>query len=303
MKSKLNVLAFLSFFLSVNLQAQNDALPHTLLWKIEGNGLKSPSYLYGSMHTDNDRAFHLMDSVLIAFKGAQSVALELNFDSIDAKSLAKEIMLPNGTTWRDLFDSADYLFVKAEAKKWSPLPGFMLDRVKPVFVLPMGNEDEKSNPKKVLDMYFHKLAKKQKKPVIGLETAESQLAVFNDLTLKEQADMLLDAAKNYKTSAAEFEELLSAYENRNLNKLLEMTTSDTTMDEAFMKKMLWDRNIVMANGIDSIAKHQTVFTAVGAAHLPGDKGIIANLRRMGYKVSPVLSTTFLEPKYVKKQAK
>jgi uncharacterized protein YbaP (TraB family) len=75
------------------------------------------------------------------------------------------------------------------------------------------------------------------------------------------------------------------------------------MDEAFMKKMIWDRNIVMANGIDSIVKHQTVFTAVGAAHLPGDQGVIANLRKMGYKVSPVLSTTFLQPKYVKKQVK
>src|SRR6478672_107084 len=50
----------------------------SLLWEISGNGLKKPSYLFGTMHVSNKLAFHLSDSFYNAIQHTDMVALELN---------------------------------------------------------------------------------------------------------------------------------------------------------------------------------------------------------------------------------
>ena len=50
----------------------------SLFWEISGNGLKKPSYLFGTMHVSNKMAFHLSDSFYNAIKNTDMVALELN---------------------------------------------------------------------------------------------------------------------------------------------------------------------------------------------------------------------------------
>ena len=73
------------FFLSLilvltgNLSAQNN---NTLLWKIEKKGMPV-SYLYGSMHVKNAKAFDFADSVLLAFNSCKSIALEIHPDSFN----------------------------------------------------------------------------------------------------------------------------------------------------------------------------------------------------------------------------
>lgn len=57
------------------------ALEHTLLWEITGNGLTHPSYLFGTIHRRDARAFHLADSVLIALASCDAFAGELDLDA------------------------------------------------------------------------------------------------------------------------------------------------------------------------------------------------------------------------------
>lgn len=52
----------------------------SLFWEITGNGLKKPSYLFGTMHVSSKLAFHLSDSFYYAIKNVDAVALELNPD-------------------------------------------------------------------------------------------------------------------------------------------------------------------------------------------------------------------------------
>src|SRR5436305_8160162 len=50
----------------------------SLLWEITGNGLKKPSYLFGTMHVSNKMVFHLSDSFYTALQQVDVVALEQN---------------------------------------------------------------------------------------------------------------------------------------------------------------------------------------------------------------------------------
>ena len=56
--------------------------------------------------------------------------------------------------------------------------------------------------------------------------------------------------------------------------------------KSFFKSHAFDRNIEMVKNMDSIMKTGSLFSAIGAAHLPGPKGVIELLCAKGYKVTP-----------------
>src|ERR1700748_952368 len=64
-----------SFFL---IFAQAQKKYPALLWKISGNGLKKPSYLYGTMHVSNRVAYYLSEQFFDALKSVEVVGLETN---------------------------------------------------------------------------------------------------------------------------------------------------------------------------------------------------------------------------------
>lgn len=58
--------------------------PNSLLWRITGNGLKRPSYLYGTIHITDERVFQLGDSLYAAIENAEGLAIEVNPENIAA---------------------------------------------------------------------------------------------------------------------------------------------------------------------------------------------------------------------------
>ncbi|HLX65993.1 MAG TPA: TraB/GumN family protein, partial [Puia sp.] len=58
--------------------------------------------------------------------------------------------------------------------------------------------------------------------------------------------------------------------------------------EAYMEKFLYRRNEIQAASIDSIVRRHSLFVGVGAAHLPGRRGVIELLRKKGYTLRPVV---------------
>src|SRR6187399_123739 len=76
------LLPLFSLLLLLNVSAQRSIAKKypSLFWEITGNGLKKPSYLFGTMHVSSKMAFHLSDSFYYAIKSVDAVALELNPD-------------------------------------------------------------------------------------------------------------------------------------------------------------------------------------------------------------------------------
>src|SRR5436190_20347234 len=73
----------LLLFLSSAVQYFSQNKPgYNLLWKIEGNGLQKPSYLFGTMHVRDVRAFEFSDSVMIALDQCRNFALEIHPDTM-----------------------------------------------------------------------------------------------------------------------------------------------------------------------------------------------------------------------------
>jgi uncharacterized protein YbaP (TraB family) len=68
----------------------------------------------------------------------------------------------------------------------------------------------------------------------------------------------------------------------------ELTDEERALMESYDKVMCDDRNVGMADAAERYMKQgMNVFFVVGAAHMCGDKGVVALLKARGYDVQPV----------------
>ena len=279
----ISILITLIFLLSTNLFSQN-----TLLWEISGNGLSAPSYLFGTIHIADKRAYQFNDSVLPKLNECQAFAMEINMDSIDETSLLGKMMIDDGKTLEDIYSKKDYKLIKATLKKSTGLDIILFNTVKPFVILTMieASKPAKSSMDDALDIYLSKQAKNKGKKVIGIETIDEQMDVIS----KMPPGMVIDYIKNMNKADKQTQQLIDAYSLQQLDKINTiMNQSDNALGEEFNKEILTKRNYIMADRISNLITSQTLFIAIGSGHLPGNEGVISLLKKKGYTVSPIIA--------------
>ena len=113
-----------------------------------------------------------------------------------------------------------------------------------------------------------------------------QIKATDAISLDDQLKILQQMLHDTSDMAAGFDSLVIAYLNFDLGVIAEMLR-DTLLPDNFNQVLVEKRNVTMFKGFRKLAKKQHVFCAVGAAHLTGEKGLIALLRKKGYVVEPV----------------
>jgi uncharacterized protein len=262
---------------------------NSLFWEISGNGLKESSFLYGTMHTQDERAFQFKEGVMDAFNHAEIYAMELNMDSVDQVALLSKLIMDSTYSLKTLLTEDEYTIVSDFFRDSLGQALFMFEKMQPLFTTQMVTlRDLEAQQADALDIYFFKEAKKQKKQTIGLEKTIEQIDAFSSISYELQAEGLVDAVKNYgNEDELDMDAMMKYYVEGNLDKLLEMTTDpreNAEMAKIFNDVFLVKRNYNMAERAEPFIKKESTFIAVGAAHLPGEEGIIELLRKKGYKV-------------------
>ena len=281
-------LIYLTIFL-FQLTAIGQDKCNSLFWEISGNGLKESSFLYGTMHTQDDRVFQFKEGVMDAFNHAEIYAMELNIDSVDQAALLSKLIMDSTHSLKTLLTEDEYTIVSDFFRDSLGQPLFMFEKTQPLFTTQMVSlRDLEAQQADALDIYFFKEAKKQKKQTIGLEKTIEQIDAFSSISYELQAEGLVDAVKNYgKDDELDMDAMMKYYVEGNLDKLLEMTTDpreNAEMAKIFNDVFLVKRNYNMAERAEPFIKKGSTFIAVGAAHLPGEYGVIELLRKKGYKV-------------------
>jgi len=257
----------------------------SLLWEITGNGLKQPSYLYGTIHIQRKEVFAYDTIVRRLLDTCAAYAMELNMDEIDMKKMNETMLMEKPLD--SIISPEKYKTMDSLMMAEAGMGMAMFKKMKPFFVMAMMMKDDiGTDMPMALDLDFFNIAKKNKKKLIGIEKFEEQMAAVDQLTIEEQVDMILDGMKDTSHGAFKFDEMLDTYLAGDLEKMMELT-KDTTYPEKFHKAFLHDRNIRMADRIDKICHEQMTFNAVGAGHLGGEDGVIALLRKKGFEVKPI----------------
>jgi uncharacterized protein YbaP (TraB family) len=274
------IILFISFNAFNGFSQQNTG--YTLLWKISGNGLSKPSYLFGTMHVKDKRVFNFSDSVMISIQNCSRFALEVHPDTIMNTMFE---MLQSTDSLRRL----DKLLSKEEyeklAKKFEEKNGYPMGKIDPMIVesLMEPNEDKADDKITFVDAYLYGIARTLNKNIFGLEDASSQFDQYygsKDIIKNRLLDLLdEDGEANADESK---EEMVKIYSTGNLDAIYKYAAESGTLDS-----VITERNKVMANSMIKYMKGETLFAAVGAAHLPGPDGVIALLRKAGYEVMPV----------------
>lgn len=268
------------------LQAQE--LEKSLLWEISGNGLTESSYLYGTIHMTCDAK--LDEDILKALDDTKLLVLELDMDDPEMQmTMMKGLYMKDGKTLKDLVNEEDYEIISKFVKEQM---GFSLDAlgtIKPFFITAMFYPKLLGCPVQSYEQALMDVAHKQKEEVLGLETVEEQLNVFDEIPYKDQAADLLSSAKdNLAYDRESFEKLLKYYDNEDIEGMIKMMEDDKNRATSkHSDKMLDDRNKNWIAKIGDFSKEQPTFFGVGAAHLAGENGVIKLLRKAGYTVNAV----------------
>lgn len=289
------VLAILLIFsLNVTVQAQSTTQKYpSLLWEITGNGLKKPSYLFGTMHVSSKKVFHLSDSFFIALRNADVVALELNPDIWQEQMVKLDREKANYTRFysdrnirsgyineNTFRPEKDYLPAIKRALQESPMV------INSLLYRSMEYRQDYEEDT-FLDMYIYQTGKKLGKRASGVEnyyemdrlTMEAVVDRSKEKTKKKRPSFDYDDDVNGKSD--------EAYRKGDLD-MLDSLQRLTETSEAFTEKFLYKRNEIQGNSMDTIMKKgKSLFVGVGAAHLPGERGVIEWLRKKGYRLRPI----------------
>ena len=264
------------------------AFSQSILWKVSGKNMKSPSYLYGTIHIMDDRVFAYDSTVICAFDACEAFAAEVLLDEINVKGLRQAMMMPKGQVLTDLLSKEDFALLDSLCKAKLGVSAIFMNGMKPFFVTSaIQQADMPQDQENALDLFLLKKAREQGKLCYGVEEYMDQIKAIDAFGLKEQTEMLVALLHDTVGAAQEFEEMLDAYLGFNLDKMTEMI-QDTALPKKFDKVLIEKRNITMAKQFAKIANEHTLFCAVGAGHLGGKKGVIALLRKKGYTVEPVV---------------
>ena len=261
---------------------------NTMLYKISGNGLKQPSYLFGTIHITCEAT--LEKPVLDALDNTSQLYLELDMDDPSMQAtMMSGMMMKGGKTMSSMVSEEDFKVLDDFVKEKVGVSAIMLNTMKPFMVSTMFLPYLLDCPMQSIESELVKVSKEQNEEIFGLEAVEEQLAVFDAIPYEVQMQELIKSVKSgFASDREEIRRVMELYKNKDLNSLLSsIADSDNKITAEHQDELLFTRNENWVPRIEKVMKEKPTFFGVGAAHLPGDKGVIELLKKKGYKVEPV----------------
>jgi uncharacterized protein YbaP (TraB family) len=264
---------------------------NTLLWEINGNGLSSPSYLFGTFHLLCSDDIVFSKNLKQAIDNSREIYMELDMD--DPATIFGGLMVMNmkdGKKLKDFYPEGIYKRITDYFKDSLQTPIGLFQNIKPAFLISMLYP--KMMPCQTVSSVedeIMKLAKENdsEKEIRGLETIVAQAAVFDSIPYENQAEELLKTIDSMEKSKAMFAVMLKAYKNQQLDEIEKLINDPGFGMEGNQDVLLDNRNKNWVDQLKEIMKTKPVFIAVGAGHLPGKTGLIELLRGAGFTVRPL----------------
>ena len=255
---------------------------HGLLWRIS-DAQAGDSFVLGTMHIAQRRVMKVVDAVQTQFEASHVFAMEVVLDDRAMQLLGNAMVYRDGRRLSTLVGDGVFASTARLLAAYG-VTATMADKMKPwaaftTLSMPVGG---RGLP---LDMQLMGAAQQAGKDVRGLESIAEQLAVFESMSEPDQLTMLREVVCHYGTFQQELGEMVDAYVARDLAALVAQATRYESVEkDTFMEKLLWERNRRMAARIAPLLASGPAFIAIGALHLPGERGVLHLLEQQGYRV-------------------
>ncbi|RMD63157.1 MAG: TraB/GumN family protein [Alphaproteobacteria bacterium] len=268
---------------------------HGVLWRIERAGM-APSHLFGTIHITDARILDLPAPVRTAFEQAHSATFEILMTDEVRLKMARAMVLDDGRTL-DAILGPDLFARVVEAGRRYGLQAAQLRRFKPwalatVFSIPQAEMARTAAGAQPLDQWLQSEARRRGTPLYALENAEEQIAIFDGMAEKDQIALLAAAVNDNEQIETVFETMTKHYLARDIAAIYAMMTGpgntmSPELTALFLRRINETRNRTMVRRMSARLAEGGAFIAIGALHLPGEKGLLSLLARAGYRVSRV----------------
>ncbi|GAT62113.1 TraB/GumN family protein [Paludibacter jiangxiensis] len=288
MNKKILFTAFIAILITFSANAQ-------LLWKISGNGLAKPSYLFGTHHLVEKDQIKNIDKIIDLSKQTDAVVGEMEIpDPATVQMKMLQAGMLTGTTMKELLSPEDYQLADTEFQQLMGAGLSQLGMMKPMLLetlysgLIFMQAYGMTKQPEAIDGILQKAAKENNKKVIGLETLDQQMdIILNSLPLKRQAEILMYDIKNKQKGIDLQLSITDAYKKGDMAKADALDKADDSMTPDEKKILAENRNNNWMTQLPELMKSQSCFIAVGFLHLVGDKGLVAQLKKAGYTIEAV----------------
>ena len=260
----------------------------SVLWKVSGNGLEQPSYLFGTVHMICQSDFHMDERIENAFNNTETLMLELDMSSQQEMMQLQQLLVnPTGPYLHEYlteeqYEHANQFFtdhVGANLQFLGALKPFALQATVLAVTAPCDTVAS-------YEGYFLEQAVGADMPITAVETAEFQATLFDDIPMDQQVEWLWELIDDVEATQELFATFTQVYLAEDMDGIYDLMLEDPSFAD-FNELILDDRNLAWVAPIKEQIHAQPTFIAVGAGHLAGDVGMIELLRAEGYSVQPV----------------
>ena len=258
---------------------------NSLLWKVSGNGLKNPSYVFGTYHMLCSKDFRIKDKVKNALNSSEQFMMEVNFSDPETMIVMQSAMMAKQKL-SDVLSPKEVEVMKANISKF----GYRFEDVEgmsPMVInslLMVKYFDCAPTELKMIDLELMNLAASGDKIIGGLETAKEQMETLGKFLTPSD---LVKTVSKFEEGKEMMVKLKKAYLDEDLASLDVLMKDRKEMTQEQEDLLLNNRNKNWVKMMPELMTDNSTFFAVGAGHLLGKEGVITLLQKQGYTVTPV----------------
>ena len=292
------------------LRAESDLAPHAsgLLWQVEKNGHRS--YIIGTLHLPTPRLANITAQVSDLMQDTDRLLLELTLEDEQAFQVALTqdpslFLITEGPSLIDRLGEETWAEVAAVLKSRG-IPSFTAARYQPWFLsltlaIPPCVTESLQKGELGLDRQLEQIAISQGLPTSSLDTVDALIALFSSDPIDTQVTQMKDAVEagllGQSSNPAtiidlyfkEDIQLIWTYEGWKALKTAEDNGAKAEAIASQIKQLeqglVVDRNLQWMETLGFALSEGPATVAIGALHLPGEQGLLAQLKAQGFNVT------------------
>ena len=272
-------------------KAQN--AENSVLWEISGDGLEKSSYLFGIINFLPKKDFSIPKKVKNVMDDCEVFATKALISRRNQKEFNQAARISNDGWINDYLTDDELnrlrLLMLRDLGVSENDYHFNYSRLQPIIlvtattILYLGQKNLF-----FVEQELRQIAQKSHLDLVGLGTIEEEIAAFDNFPIPDQVTALNYTIDNFDEHIKGYNNLVKNYvEDQDLAKIREEILKATNRSEVFQKVYYDDRQKVWTETIDTLVHQNPTFIAVGAAHLPGDQGLLQLLRQEGFTLNPI----------------
>jgi hypothetical protein len=269
--------------------AASEPFAHGLLWRLDKPGVP-PSWVFGTLHSNDPRVKALPVPVANAFSKARTFAMEIYWSETEDERFYEAMQFDDDRRLAPLVGDEVYSRLQRELGS-AALPEEALARTKPWAALLRIGAARSNGDEPTLDRSLFVAAHERRMTMLGLEWLDEQVAAFEAIPIETQIALLRHALDHRPELEAQVEPTILAWLDRDLAALASIQRAAAGDDPDLRRhyaqltqQLVLNRTVLMAHRLFLPLKRGRVFVAVGALHLYGTNGLLAQLHQQGYRV-------------------